>query len=253
MQPIIEDGESDNQDQNMQGYLDQPRRFTPEARLTISDRPASVAQNVSEPTEGNESTDAPRSSSEGGGASKTAKETVKSPSKRMSDRKHELAVKRAESKEGRRKKPSRTSSTSNNKGKKRSAETMKGKQSTSGTNKASSDNINTMPVELEHRTPLPEVLTSTQQLDQTEANDRSLSPELLVNMNVTTVATSNTLVTNPPAADSLNAIKSLEDVAKSKLPKKKRKLGTRKTEAQVDMPASDVSRSKSVITSSNQY
>jgi hypothetical protein len=237
MQPIIEDGESDNQDQNMQGDFDQPRRSTPEARVPISDRPASVVQNVSVPTEGNESTDAPRLLSEGEGASKAAKETDKSSSKRISDKKHELAVKRAESKESRRKKPARTSSTSNSKTKKRSAETMKGKQSTSGSNKPSTDNAITTPAELQNRPPVHKDLNSTQQLDQQE--DRSLSPELLVN--VTTVTPSNTLVTNPPAADSLNTTKSLEDVAKSKLPKKKRKLGTRKTEAQVAMPASDVS------------
>ncbi|KAI8581522.1 hypothetical protein K450DRAFT_231719 [Umbelopsis ramanniana AG] len=251
--PIIEDGESDNQDRNMQGYFDQPRRSTPEAPVAISDRPASVAQNVSESIEGNISTDAPRSSSAGGRGSKTAEEMVNSPSKRMSDRKHELAVKRAESKEGRRKKPSRTSSTSSNKAKKRSAETMKGKQSTSGINKVFGDNISIMPVELEQRTPGAKYLTSTQQLDQTDANDRSLSPELLVNVKVATVTAPTTVVTNPPATNSLNAIKSLEDVAKSRLPKKKRKLGTRKTEAQVDMPASDVSRYKGLITVSYQY
>lgn len=232
---MIEDGEFDNQDQNMQEDFDQPRPSTPEAREPISDRPASVAQNVGELTERNESIDATRPLSEREGASN------KSSSKEISDKKHELAVKRAESKESRRKKLSRTSSTSNSKAssktKKRSAETMKGKESTSGSSKPSNDNANTAPVEPQNFTPVHKDLNTTQQLDRPE--DRSLSPELLVN--VTTIMPSNTSATNPPVTDSLNTIKSSGDVAKSKLPKKKRKLGTRKTEAQVTMPASDVS------------
>lgn len=179
-----------------------------------------------------------------GHGSNVAKENVVPPSAPKTTEDHETAVRKAESKETRRKVPSKKSSpkpaaASRTNTREQAAEMKQDTPAISEMDTSSKPpNSSAMLVDTE----LEPSSTKDESYEQKQAiinvKERSLSPELLVDMSPNRGSSSKAPTTTPPKTEKAKIKNSMEDKSKSKPAKKRRKLGTRKT---TSMPRSDVS------------
>jgi hypothetical protein len=176
--------------------------------------------------------------------SNVAKENIVPPSAPKTTEDHETAVRKAESKEIRLKAPSKKSfpkpaPAPHTNTREEAAEIKQGTPASSEMDTSSkTTNSSAMLVRTEVKRPSTKDVSYEREKAPSNVKERSLSPELLVDMSPNRGSSSKAPTTTPPITENANIKKPTEDKSKSKQVKKRRKLGTRKT---TSMPRSDVS------------
>jgi hypothetical protein len=176
--------------------------------------------------------------------SNVAKENVVPPSAPKTTEDHETAVRKAESKETRLKVPSKKSfpkpaAAQRTNTREEAAEIKQGTPASSEMDTSpKTTNSSAMLVRPELKRPSMKDESYEREKAPSNVKERSLSPELLVDMSPNRGSSSKAPTTTPPKIENANIKKPMEDKSKLKQVKKRRKLGTRKT---TSMPRSDVS------------
>lgn len=208
------------------------KTLVPESKAAVADAPASDDDNPDVATEHDNTTPVPSEMEEDQLERNVAKENVEPPQRHKANEDHDYAVRKAESKESRRKKLAKRSPTPKYNATKSAAEKKQ-------RNVATSEAISQFQPDSTSNTMLDTVPedgtigaeTSELTAPQIQTTERALSPELLVDTNVNRKIASAAPTTSLPRTENLKLNKTFDEESKSKLPKKKRKLGSRKTSA----------------------
>jgi len=212
--------------------MDVAKTLVPESKAAVADAPASDDDNPDVATEHDNTTPVPSEMEEDQLERNVAKENVEPPQRHKANEDHDYAVRKAESKESRRKKLAKRSPTPKYNATKSAAENKQRNEATSEAisqfqpDSTSNTMLDTVP---EDGTIGAE--TSELTAPQIQTTERALSPELLVDTNVNRKIASAAPTTSLPRTENLKLNKTFDEESKSKLPKKKRKLGSRKTSA----------------------
>ncbi|GAB5586590.1 hypothetical protein Unana1_01490 [Umbelopsis nana] len=212
--------------------MDVAKTLVPESKAAVADAPASDDDNPDVATEHDNTTPVPSEMEEDKLERNVAKVNVEPPQRHKANEDHDYAVRKAESKESRRKKLEKRYPTPKSNATKRPAEKKQRNEATSEAisqfqpDSTSNTMLDTVP---EDGTIGAE--TSELTAPQMQTTERALSPELLVDTNVNRKIASAAPTTSLPRTENLKLNKTFDEESKSKLPKKKRKLGSRKTSA----------------------